>query len=191
MDRFEGTWEITFTVKTREDLLLALVVRDLLQGSSYDVDVGAGRPRLEVDYTAGDELAGDSYTLLVSAEVRGTGDAGVVRGFTAELLEELVGEAGELTKNHEKLGARPLAELELRAVHEDDERWDLVVPDWLAPDDAEVPFGFRLFVAGSEDPWPDNATLDAHGRVVVVPFDGTVTLYGVPAPEGAESGGPV
>ncbi len=55
-------------------------------------------------------------------------------------------------------------------VPEDEERWDLVIPDWLAPDDAEVPFGFRSFDKVSGEPVPDNAAFDAHGRVIAVPF---------------------
>ena len=67
---------------------------------------------------------------------------------------------------------------------EDQERWDLVAPDWLAPDGAEVPFGFRSFDAKSGEVWPDNEVLDAHGRVVLVPDGDEILVFGIPAPEG-------
>jgi hypothetical protein len=88
------------------------------------------------------------------------------------------------------LGTATLDELRFVAVAEEDERWDLVVPDWLAPDGAEVPFGFRPELISTGERWPTDSELDAHGRVVLVPHDGVVHLYGVPAPIGDGPGVP-
>jgi hypothetical protein len=74
--------------------------------------------------------------------------------------------------------------LEFRVVPEEEERWDLVTPDWLAPDGAEVPFGFRPFDSSKNEPWPANDVLDAHGRVVLVPEGDDLLVFGIPAPEG-------
>ena len=77
----------------------------------------------------------------------------------------------------------PLNQVRFDVVPEDEERWDLVIPDWLAPDDAEVPFGFRSFDSASGEPVPDNAALDAQGRVIAVPFEDKILFFGIPAPE--------
>ena len=185
MEEIEGSWEIRFNTTEESELLLALVVRDLIHGSSYDVDLDAGRGKAEVDYVAGDELDGDACTILVSAQA--TAAIGQdLQGFTAGLLEELVDEAQDLVARRQELERRTAAEVELRAVPEEEERWDLVVPDWLAPEDAEVPFGFRAFDAKDGRPWPDDAILDRHGRVVVVPWGDELVLYGIPAPQEAD-----
>ncbi len=80
------------------------------------------------------------------------------------------------------LGSRPLAVLSIRRVSDVVVLWDLIVPDWLAPDGAVVPFGFRPFVADADQPWPTDEVIDAHGRVVLVPENGMAHLFGVPAP---------
>ena len=108
----------------------------------------------------------------------------MVQAFTEQMLDDLVAEAERLVAQKAELGSRPSAELEFRSVPEDEERWDLVTPDWLAPDGAEVPFGFRSFEAGSGESWPANDLLDAHGRVILVPVGDEVTAFGIPAPEG-------
>ncbi|MCU0233643.1 MAG: hypothetical protein MUE90_06380 [Thermoanaerobaculales bacterium] len=193
MEAWEAGWEIGFPAQSVEELLLALVVRDLVHGSSYDVEATESGAELALDFLAGDELEGDTYQLLLTAEVSGTEDRDLVASFAEEMLEGLVDEAQELVAQSEALGSRPLSELEFRAVPEDEERWDLVVPDWLAPEDAVVPFGFRAFLGAAGAPWPDDRLLDGHGRVVLVPFGGRAHAFGVPAPaepgEGDEGDG--
>jgi hypothetical protein len=75
-----------------------------------------------------------------------------------------------------------LSGLLFERIHETDERWDLVIPDWLAPDGAEVPFGFRPLIAATRELWPTDKQLDAHGRLVLVPFKGEAHLFALPAP---------
>ena len=160
-------WEIAFPAASAEELLLALVVRDLVHGTSFDVEAIEDGTELALDFTAGDELEGGHYQLLLSAEVGGTENREMVQAFTEQMLEDLVTEAEQLVAQKLELGSRPAAELSFRNVSEHDERWDFVAPDWFAPDGAEVPFGFRSFDVVSGDKWPADEVLDAHGRVVL------------------------
>lgn len=175
-------WEIEFPADTADELLLALVVRDLAHGSSYDVESEETGAEFAVDYTAGDELEGTIYRLLLVAEVDGPEDAALIGAFTEQALDELIGEAEQLVAERTDVGRVALDGLRFEIVSEDEERWDLVMPDWLAPDGAEVPFGFRGVDVRSGDAVPDNATLDAHGRVVVVPDGDALLFVGIPAP---------
>ena len=186
MSSWEAGWEIGFQVGTADELLLALVVRDLVHGASFDVVAEADGTELALDFLAGDELNGETYQLLLSAEIEGAENRDMVREFTEQMLEELVGEGEALVGQKTDLGSRPMEELVFRAVPEDEERWDLVAPDWLAPDGAEVPFGFRPFLVADGLPWPGDPVLDEYGRVVLVPFEGGAHLFGIPAPEAPE-----
>jgi hypothetical protein len=182
MTTWSTGWAIEFPATTADELLLALVVRDLIHGASYDVEAEETGDEFEVDYTAGDEIDDGSYRLLLAAEVEGVEDAELVQSFTEHTLEELLDEAEELLGQRTRLTTLPAVSLEFRTVPEDEERWDLIVPDWMAPDGAEVPFGFRSFDVASGEPLPDDATLDSHGRVLVVPFGGEVEIVAIPAP---------
>ena len=184
METWETGWEIGLPASSTDELLLALVVRDLVHGASFDVEAVEDGSELALDFLAGDELDGDTYQLLLSAEVGGTENRELVQAFTEQMLEDLVGEAEELVAQRQELSSRPADEVVFRAVPEDEERWDLVVPDWLAPDGAEVPFGYRSFVAESGTCWPSDDDLDAHGRVILVPAGKTIALFGIPAPAG-------
>ena len=184
MDTWETGWEVGFPASNTDELLLALVVRDLVHGASFDVEAVEDGSELALDFLAGDELQDQSYQLLLSAEIAGTENRELVQAFTEQMLEDLVTEAENLVAQRSELGSRPGGEIVFRSVTEDEERWDLVVPDWLAPDGAEVPFGFRSFVAESDECWPANEDLDAHGRVVLVPSGEAIIAFGIPAPEG-------
>lgn len=175
-------WEIEFPATSEDELQLALVVRDLVHGASYDVESEDTGAEFAVDYTAGDELEDGIYRLLLVAEVEGPDDAELVQAFTEQALDELIGEAEGLLQERKAVTRVPLKTVRFDVVPEDDERWDLIVPDWLAPDGAEVPFGFRGFDVGSGGPVPNNDTLDAHGRVVAYPFGDEFVLVGIPAP---------
>ncbi len=184
METWETGWEIGFPAANANEILLALVVRDLVHGSSFDVEAIEDGTELAFDFLAGDELQEKTYQLLLSAEITGTDDREMVQAFTEQMLEDLMAEAEELVAQRQELGAHAMVELEFRAVPEDEERWDLVVPDWLAPDGAEVPFGFRSYEVDGGEAWPSNQVLDAHGRVVLVPTGDQVVAYGIPAPSG-------
>jgi hypothetical protein len=184
MESWETGWEVGFPASNADELLLALVVRDLVHGASFDVEALEDGTELALDFLAGDELQDETYQLLLSAEIAGTESREIVQAFTEEMLEDLVAEAEKLVAQRQQLGSRSSAELVFQTVPEDEERWDLVAPDWLAPDGAEVPFGFRSFDAESGEAWPANGVLDAHGRVVLVPVGDEILAFGIPAPEG-------
>jgi hypothetical protein len=183
MATWDTGWEVDFPAATVEEMMLALVVRDLVHGSSFDVEAVEDGTELALDFLAGDELDGETYRLLLSAEVAGTDNRELVQAFTEQMLEDLVAEAEDLVAQRKDLGSRPAGEVVFEIVPEDEERWDLVIPDWLAPDRAEVPFGFRSFEAAGGEPWPGAGALDAHGRAIVVPFGGAIHLFGIPAPK--------
>jgi hypothetical protein len=186
METWETGWEVGFPASNTDELLLALVVRDLVHGSSFDVEAVEDGSELALDFVAGDELQDANYQLLLSAEIAGTDNREMVQAFTEQMLEDLVSEAEDLVAQRQDLGVKARAQLEFRTVPEDEERWDLVAPDWLAPDGAEVPFGFRPFDTSTDQPWPTNEVLDAHGRVVLVPEGDEIRVFGIPAPEGWE-----
>jgi hypothetical protein len=178
---WEAEWQVGFRANSPEELLVALVVRDLLHGSSFDVEHESGN--LEVDYLVGDEPGDGLYSLLVTARVEGVEDRQVVQGLTERLLEELVVEAESLVESRRALASIDFGALAFRPVPEHEERWDLVVPDWLAPDGAEVPFGFRPALVETGEWWPSDAELDEYGRIVLVPDSSTARLFAIPAPE--------
>jgi len=185
METWEEAMALDIPLEEREDVLQGLLVRDLLHGASFDVETDDPEAVFSVDFTCGDETEEGVYRLLILAEVRGTEDHDLVRSFTEELLSELLEEAAATVDLSEWIGELGEDEVSYRLVPEDDERWDLVVPDWLAPDDAEVPFGFRLFRTADGEPWPADADLDRFGRVVVVPWQGRLHVAGTPMPEEA------
>lgn len=190
MRTWEAAWEIEFPAHGVEELLLALVVRDLAHGTSYDIQLVEDGSELALDFFAGDELDEATYRLLLSAEIAGSEQYERVQEFTGAMIEELVEEAQELVARRRAVGARPLSELHFRPVPEAEERWDLVIPDWLAPEGAEVPFGFRSFDRERGEPWPANEALDSSGRVVVVPYEGQVHAFSIPAPSDSEEADP-
>ncbi len=183
MNTWEETMALDLSAQSHEEILLGLLLKDLLHGGAYDVDVDEPEISFSVDYVCGDEIEGDVYRLLISAEVDGPPEHDIVRQFTQELLDELAEEAGQLAATAEDLGEIEMSDIEMRTVSEDDERWDLVIPDWLAPDDAEVPFGFRSFKAGSSDPWPSDDMLNDHGRVLLIPAGHVFRVIATPLPE--------
>ena len=186
MGTWDAGWEIEFHATTIDEMMLALVVRDLVHGASFDVEALENGTELALDFLAGDEVEDETYRLLLSAEIDGPEGREMVQEFTEQMLEELVSEAEELMAQRVDLGSRPIDELVFSAVPEEEERWDLVIPDWLAPDGAEVPFGFRSFLVADSAPWPGDPVLEEHGRVVLVPFGGGAHLFAIPAPEAPE-----
>ncbi len=184
MESIEAGWEIGFPAATVDELLVALVVRDLVHGASFDVEAIEDGSELALDFTAGDEIDGETYHLLLSAEVAGSENRDMIEAFAEEMLEGLVDEAQEAVDQRQAIGSRPLADLVFRAVAEDEERWDLVIPDWLAPDGSEVPFGFRPFEAASDRglAGQHGARSSREGRTGAVRGQGP--RVGIPAPTG-------
>ena len=61
MATWETGWEIDFPAATVKEMMLALVVRDLVHGSSFNVEAVEDGTELAFDFLAGDELDGESY----------------------------------------------------------------------------------------------------------------------------------
>ena len=72
MESWETGWEVGFPAADVDQLLLSLVVRDLVHGASFDVEAVEDGTELALDFVAGDELEGETYQLLLSAEIAGT-----------------------------------------------------------------------------------------------------------------------
>ena len=68
---------------------------------------------------------------------------------------------------------------------EADERPQLVIPEWLAPGEVDVPWGFRAYDTKGK-PWPDDDVVLAHDRLVLIPFGGEILLYALPPIEDEE-----
>jgi len=181
MEPWLASFEVDFPASTVEELLLALVARDAVYGTSFDVETEDGEQTFQVDITASEEIDAEKYQLLVEAEIRGFEAPETARAFLEQILEEALDEAEGLVEQRKEFGNVAASELEMRAVPEDDERWDLVIPDWLAPEGSEVPFGFRAFRLDSDEPFPSNADLDAAGRIIMVPFGGQFSLFAIPS----------
>ncbi|MCP4897285.1 MAG: hypothetical protein GY906_09975 [bacterium] len=171
-----------FKQEASKDVLVGLVVKDLLHGSSYDLRPPGREDVFAFDLVAADEFDNDVYRLSVDISIEGPDEAEVAQDMAMLLFDEAVIEAQELVSRGVELGERPTSEVDFVEVVEDVERWDLVVPDWLAPDGAVVPFGFRPRCRESGEFWPENHLLDAHGRVVLVPDNDQFLLFGIPAP---------
>lgn len=180
---WEDGWALDLPGETAEQILFAQVLKDLVHGSSFDVEFEEDGTQLAVDFTCGDELEEGICRLLIAAEVLGPKNPEMLGEFAEEALGDMADTAAEAAGAAELIAEATLEEIEIRAVPEDEERWDLVAPDWLAPDGAEVPFGFRSFKVATGDPWPSDAQLDRFSRVVLVPIPEGYRLYGVNLPE--------
>jgi hypothetical protein len=187
MEKWLASFEIAFPAKTVEELLLALVVRDLVYGSSFDVESEESDEQFQVDVTASEEVDDEGYQLFVEAEITDTENQELAGEFLEQMLEGAVDEAEALVGARRNLGVRKQHEIEFRVVQEESERWDLVIPDWLAPEEAEVPFGFRGYLKETGEALPSDRDLDASGRIVMVPMDDEVHLVAIPAPQSEDS----
>ncbi|MCS7183494.1 MAG: hypothetical protein NZ869_10350, partial [Thermoanaerobaculum sp.] len=82
-------------------------------------------------------------------------------------------------KQAQLLDRKPTGEVVFAVVGEEDEKQQLILPEWLAPESADLPWGFQPFTKNGE-PWPSSEVLSAHERLVVVPFKGEYLLYALP-----------
>ncbi len=178
-----GSWELEFRRETAADVFVGLMVRDLLHGASYDLRPSGGDDVYAFDIEAADEFEDDMYRLAVDISIEGPDEPEVAQRIAMQLFDEVVEEAQELVAEAVMLGEEAAKDVVFVAVNEDVERWDLVVPDWLAPDGVVVPFGFRPTNRETGEQWPDDRLLDSYGRVVLVPDGKRLLLYGVPSPK--------
>ena len=179
----EHEWEVELPAGTPEQLLAALAARDRLFGQSISLEPEEDEKNtVEVWIGTVEALEGETFKLSIYAEL--TGPKQYLEA-AEEALEDIVGEQIEAAaveaEQAKLLGRRPAAEVSFRRVGEDDERSELVIPEWLAPEgeEVELPMGFRGYDSKGK-PWPTDAELSKHERVVVLPVKDELLLYALP-----------
>jgi hypothetical protein len=184
----EHELEIELPANTPEQMLAALAARDRLCGQSLTLELPEDpRTSVEVWIATAEALNEKMFWLGLHAELDGPkallDDArdAVEEIFAAEV------EAGAIeAEQAQLLERRPAGSVTLRAVPEKDEQPQIVIPEWLAPDDAEPPWGFLPFEASGQV-WPGPALTEAHARLVIVPSGEELLLYSLPGlPEDGE-----
>ncbi|MCU0292154.1 MAG: hypothetical protein MUF10_09230 [Thermoanaerobaculaceae bacterium] len=179
----EHEWEVELPAGTPEQLLVALAARDRLFGQSVSLEPeDDAQNTVEVWFGAAEALEGDTFHLAIYAELSG---AQQYLEAARDALEDIVGEQLEAAAveaaEAKLLGSRPAKEVEFKAVKDDDQRPQLIIPEWLGPEgeEVEMPWGFRAFDAEGRS-WPDDETIAANDRLVVLPVGDELRLYALP-----------
>ncbi len=183
----EHEWELELPGETPEQILAGMVARDRLFGQAVTLEPEEDESNsVEAWFGTTDDLDGTTYKLGVYVELTGPED---YLEPARDALEEIMGEQLEIAateaENAVLVDRRPLAEITFEKVAEDDENQQLVMPEWLAPEGAELPWGF-VGVDASGRVWPGDETMKAHGRVVLVPYKDELFVYGLPPIEDEE-----
>jgi len=180
--KLEHEWELELPAATSDQLLAALTTRDRLYGHSITLEPEEEDPSkaVEVWLASVESLEESTYRLGVYAEISGPKEyleaaRDALEDIVSEQVEAAAAEAGVATL----IERRPAATVQFRKVAEDDERPQLVIPEWLAPGEVDTPWAFRAFDAKGQ-PWPDENVVLAHDRLVLVPFKGELLLYALP-----------
>ena len=179
--KLEHEWELELPAATAEQLLAALTTRDRLYGQSITLEQEDDPAKaVEVWLASVESLEKGKYRLGVYAELAGPKEfleaaRDAVQDIVSEQVEAAAGEAAEATL----IESKKLTDVEFRNVDENDERPSLVIPEWLAPGDVDTPWEFRSYAANGE-PWPAEDVIQAHDRLVVVPFKDRLLLYALP-----------
>ena len=185
--KLEHEWELELPAATAEQLLAALTTRDRLYGQSITLEPEDDPARaVEVWLASVESLEKGKYRLGVYAELSGPKEflepaRDAVQDIVSEQVEAAATEAGEATL----IETRPESGVQFRKVGEEDERPSLVIPEWLAPGEVDTPWEFRAYDAKGE-PWPGEELIQAHDRLVMVPFQGRLLLYALPPIEDDE-----
>jgi len=185
--KLEHEWELELPAATADQLLAALTTRDRLYGQSITLEPEDDPAKaVEVWLASVESLEANKYRLGLYAEISGPKEfleaaRDAVEDHVSEQVEAAATEASEATL----LEKRAAAEIQFRKVAENDERPQLVIPEWLAPGEVDVPWGFRSFDAKGK-PWPDETVVKAHDRLVLIPFGGDLLLYALPPLEDDE-----
>jgi hypothetical protein len=185
--KLEHEWELELPAATADQLLAALTTRDRLYGHSITLEPEEDEAKaVEVWLASVESLEKTTYRLDVYAEISGPKEyleaaRDALEDIVSEQVEAAAAEAGDATL----LEKRPAAGIEFRKVSDDDERPQLVIPEWLAPGEVDVPWGFRAYDAKGK-PWPSDDLILAHDRLVLIPFGGELLLYALPPLEDDE-----
>jgi len=183
----EREWEFELPAGKPEELLAALAARDRLFGQTITMEPEEEPTKsVEVWFGTSDALDGTVYHLGVYAELSGAKEyLEAAADALSEIVEDQI-EAGVADAQAATLLERRAAgDIAFAAIPEEEERPQVVVPEWLAPEGAELPWGFRA-VDNSGAAWPTQETVERHGRLVVVPFGGEYLLYALPSLEEEE-----
>lgn len=179
----EHEWEVELPAANPEQLLAALAARDRLFGQSISLEPEDDeKSTVEVWIGTVEALEGTTFKLSIYSELTGPK---VYMEAAREALEDIVSEqieAAAVEAGQAKLlGRRPASEVTFRRVDEDEERTELIIPEWLAPEgeEVELPMGFRGFDSKGT-PWPGDDLLTKHERVVVLPVKTELLLYSLP-----------
>ena len=185
--KLEHEWELELPAATAEQLLAALTTRDRLYGQSITLEPEDDPAKaVEVWLASVESLENGKYRLGVYAELTGPKEfleaaRDAVQDIVSEQVEAAAAEAGDATL----LETKAADALEFRKVGEDDERPSLVIPEWLAPGEVDVPWGFRAYDAKGK-PWPDEHVIESHDRLIMIPHEGRLLLYALPPIEDDE-----
>lgn len=179
----EHEWEVELPAGTPEQLLAALAARDRLFGQSVTLEPEEDAENtVEVWFGAAEALEDDTFHLAIYAELSG---AQQYLDAARDALEDIVGEQIEMAATEAAeaalLETRKAAEVEFKQVSDDDQRPQLIIPEWLGPEgeDVEMPWGFRAYGQDGRT-WPDDDTLSAHDRLVILPVGEELRLYALP-----------
>ncbi len=185
--KLEHEWELELPAATAEQLLAALTTRDRLYGQSITLEPEDDPAKaVEVWLASVETLENGKYRLGVYAELSGPKEfleaaRDAVQDIVSEQVEAAAAEAGDA----KLLETKQADAVEFRKVGEDDERPSLVIPEWLAPGEVDVPWGFRAYDAKGE-PWPDEDVIASHDRLIMIPHAGRLLLYALPPIEDDE-----
>lgn len=179
----EHEWEVELPAGTPEQLLAALAARDRLFGQSVTLEPedDAENP-VEVWFGAAEAFEDNVYHLAIYAELSG---AAQYLDAARDALEDIVGEQIEMAAMEAAeatlLETRAAKDFEFKPVSDDDQRPQLIIPEWLGPqgEEVEMPWGFRSFGLDGRC-WPDDDTLAAHDRLVILPVGEELRLYSLP-----------
>jgi hypothetical protein len=176
--KLEHEWELELPAATAEQLLAALTTRDRLYGQSITLEPEDDPAKaVEVWLASVESLEKGTYRLGVYAELAGPKEflepaRDAVQDIVSEQVEAAAAEAGEATL----IESKPASEVE---------RPSLVIPEWLAPGEVDTPWEFRSYDAKGES-WPAEDVIQAHDRLVIVPFKSRLLLYALPPIEDDE-----
>jgi hypothetical protein len=179
----EHEWEIELPGATAEQLLAALNLRDRLFGQTLTLEPDdAPKETVEVWLGTAEVLREKVFHLGIFAELAGPkkhleGAQDLIEDLVGEQVEEAASEAAEA----KVIARRPAAEIEFRKVSEEEEQPNLIIPEWLAPEEElDLPWSFRSFEKAGKA-WPDEKLLKKHDRIALVPSKKELLLYALPA----------
>jgi hypothetical protein len=183
----EREWEFELPASKPEEVLAGLAARDRLFGQTITMEPEEDPAKsVEVWIGTSDALADAVYHLGVYAELSGAKEyLEPAADALAEIFEEQIQAGTADAEAATLLDRRAASAIIFKAVAENDELPQLVLPEWLAPEGAELPWGFQA-VTPDGQAWPSKKLLESHDRIAVVPFGDEVLLYALPALEDGE-----